>query len=1231
MKAARKLLLVLIWGSIICLLSPNALAYEDAANKIKIFTQNDYTSSANWSLRGTKNPTTLKVAGCHLFSYAHAYQWLSGNKADDSLLRELISVCRNPSDGPDSGKATEDKNHTYCGGLNGKSHSNSTEAYNAWMKYKLGDSLVIKGSSDTKKLVNSESSLKAFYDNGGVIISNPDGHYVVSVGYRVYNGTTYIEIVDSSRWTTIHTDGKTAYDFTNITKSAEYSPNKGDRFWVTWSTYKGFRHDNAFSRNQVTILPTSIQLSMTTGILYLDNTLTLSASAYPSNANQGIIWTTSNSSIATVNNGVVTPAGTGTVTITATSSADSSVKASCVLEVKYNGTGMIKFNTIIVPYRYKLNSNGFSWKSGSGSITSDVNLKEVFFTLVHPDGKSYTWRYPTDSSKTIGAKQLDMATVSSIIKFSNISSTGQGYFEIRAVDIAGRSLTKGRIIQVSKTEGVTASTDSACSNTQYRITTRIEEPQLIDSSTLNGHTYERYFATYSWTDAKSYAERLGGHLVTINSAEENNVVFSLVNKDPDFGAWIGAYRDGNTWKWVKAEEPFNYTNWNTADNEPDGQWNLENYGAMMRSAGKWRDSALNNYAWKYFVVEYEPTLVQEILLSGETAPMAGDVFSVSTTILPEDAENKAVLFSSSDPSVATIDLNTGLVTTIREGELVISALAQDGSGVIGQYSLYVNRKSIPVTGIEIGVDETVYATECIMSAMPGDSFKIYYLIAPENADNKGVYFYSTDSDIAIVDDTTSMVSVLKPGSCEIIAVTVDGEFESRLKITVPYASGTCGDNIEWMLTSDGTLNLLGTGAMPGEWGGTFPWDSYKDSIRSINIMDGITSIAPTAFDGCYFLESVQLPNSLQTIGESAFLSDGTLATINIPENVNHIGANPFLGCDLTSISVSSQNQWYTAVDGVLFSKDKKTLVAFPGGRTGSYMIPSTVKIVAEGAFQYSHISDVIIPEGVVTLESNSFCAVDNLTNIQIPSTVTSIHCLAFQGCSNLTSFTVASANSQYCASDGILYNKNMSVIIRYPAGKTDSSFTTPQTVSTIGEMTFNQCKNLTEVTFTDNVVAIEDEVFMYCVNLRKIVIPKSVKSIAYNLFTLAGDKACIYCFEDSTAHSYAINHSLQFVLIDTPLNNPDFTLPAFVHTIEEEAFFGISAKRIRLPESITSIGSYAFANCPHLSQIYIPEGCENIAATAFSGVTELTIYGADGSYAEWFASKRGFKFVSVNE
>jgi len=91
---------------------------------------------------------------------------------------------------------------------------------------------------------------------------------------------------------------------------------------------------------------------------------------------------------------------------------------------------------------------------------------------------------------------------------------------------------------------------------------------------------------------------------------------------------------------------------------------------------------------------------------------------------------------------------------------------------------------------------------------------------------------------------------------------------------------------------------------------------------------------------------------------------------------------------------------------------------------------------------------------------------------------------------------------------------------------------------------------------------------------------------------------------------------------------PDFILPASLIIIEEEAFANCSFTYVRLPETTTTIRSKAFADCDNLRHIYIPEATITIAADAFEGVSDtLTIHGADGSYAEFYAGKHGFDFV----
>ena len=160
---------------------------------------------------------------------------------------------------------------------------------------------------------------------------------------------------------------------------------------------------------------------------------------------------------------------------------------------------------------------------------------------------------------------------------------------------------------------------------------------------------------------------------------------------------------------------------------------------------------------------------------------------------------------------------------------------------------------------------------------------------------------------------------------------------------------------------------------------------------------------------------------------------------------------------------------------------------------------------------------------------------------------------------------------------------------------------------------------------------IEDYAFSDCTMLEKVYIPASVAEIKEGIFN-GCEKVVIYGSSGSCAETYANQNNIPFVkeTSNSPYENPDFTLPSGMRVIEEEAFFGIGAERVKLAEGVTKIGSKAFGGCPNLKSIYIPQGCTNIAFDAFSGVSGLTIYGAEGSYAEFFANKYHYGFETVN-
>lgn len=458
------------------------------------------------------------------------------------------------------------------------------------------------------------------------------------------------------------------------------------------------------------------------------------------------------------------------------------------------------------------------------------------------------------------------------------------------------------------------------------------------------------------------------------------------------------------------------------------------------------------------------------------------------------------------------------------------------------------------------------------------------------------------------------------------------------------ASGTCGDRLTWSFDSNGTLTISGTGTMydySGEvdedWNliDITPWKDYYDKITRVVVENGVTSIGGYAFV-LRNLRSVSLPKTLTRIDHGAFDGCSELMELVLPSSVTSIGEFAFQGCsNLTSFTIPSGVK--TLEEGVFYGCASLPEIVIPSGVTSignnafycceglkSVTIPSTVKTIGDQAFYGCHtLLSITIPQSVTTIGEEAFLECDLLSSIDIPSGVTSIGDRAFEYCENLEEINIASGNSAYASEDGVLFNKDKTELICYPAGKY-GDYTVPSTVTAIVDQAFAQHHNLTGITLNSNCTEISGYMFGDCTNLERVTIPSSVTSIGYSAFyncpklTEISLPSSIRSIEDS---AFAECTSLTSI-----------TIPNRLSKIAGYTFYGCSSlsevnfqSTSQFFRGVTTIESGAFGSCTSLTSITLPAYLSNLSGEAFSGCSSLTeINFASG--ARYYSSQDGVVF-----
>jgi len=281
--------------------------------------------------------------------------------------------------------------------------------------------------------------------------------------------------------------------------------------------------------------------------------------------------------------------------------------------------------------------------------------------------------------------------------------------------------------------------------------------------------------------------------------------------------------------------------------------------------------------------------------------------------------------------------------------------------------------------------------------------------------------------------------------------------------------------------------------------------------ESYTLPSKVWYIKQSAFAGCPYLKSITLQNNVTTLYEYAFADCTGLTSFTISSNINSIGSYVFDGCtSLEKFDVVKENSAFIAVDGVLFNKSQTRLVRYPCAKDDTeYTIPKTVTYVDYGGFaDCTNLSSVTIHKGFYYFRDEAFRGCTGLTSITLPSSITSVGSRTFEGCNALESITISTQNIYYSSKDGVLFDKQKTKIHYYPQGKTDSSYTIPDTVTLIDTRAFCGADNLT-----------------------KLVIPNSVETIREGAF-LDCDSLTIYAKSESYAYKYATDNGINAVFTD---------------------------------------------------------------------------------------------------
>ncbi|MDD3129814.1 MAG: leucine-rich repeat protein [Candidatus Izemoplasmatales bacterium] len=267
------------------------------------------------------------------------------------------------------------------------------------------------------------------------------------------------------------------------------------------------------------------------------------------------------------------------------------------------------------------------------------------------------------------------------------------------------------------------------------------------------------------------------------------------------------------------------------------------------------------------------------------------------------------------------------------------------------------------------------------------------------------------------------------------------------------------------------------------------------------------------------------------------------------------------------------------------------------------------------AFQKcKNLSTITIPPTVTSIGANVFGSCWNLRSVTFPSSILYIDQYIFQDCLSLESISVEGDNQFYISENGVLFDKQKTLLISYPAKKNDTTFQLPSSIVEISGYAFNNNHFITEIIFDTNsqLLTIDVGAFLNCSNLQDIIFPDTLTSIGQSSFAGCSSLEVITITENISAiygNPFPDCSSLTSINVDE--DNQNFTAINKVLFDKQVTNLigypgGLTSTSYEVPSTVTSIGIMAFAKCVNLKNISIPNSVTTIGGSAFYGCTNLT-------------------------